>query len=325
MKHQIFAVAAMLVGLGAAPQVLAQAEVAKQVAALVQGVPHATRTATDLALAPDLAAQMGFISSIAVDDRNGLTYLLHRGDKADPVIVVDGTGKLVRSWGRGLFKTPHSIRIDPEGNVWTVDSMSSMILKFTPAGVKLLEIAVGGQPDPSKTTGTADIAFGPNGRLFIADGYGNARILEYDASGKKVREWGSHGDGPGQFNVPHALLVEGNAIFVADRENGRVQKFDLAGKFLAQWTGLVKPMSLSLAPDGRLLVAIGYRDSSNKERPWLAWIAALDLKTGKVVSALEVEDDAHGMVVADGLLLTGGTAGSVAAIHAFKIQSLPRQ
>lgn len=320
MKHLMIAAAAMLVGLGAATQAFAQADVAKQVGALVQNVPRAARHVSDLALAPELAAQMGFISSLAVDDRNGLTYLLHRGDKADPIVVVDGAGKLVRSWGRGLFKTPHSIRIDPEGNVWTVDSMSSMVLKFTPTGKKLLEIAVGGQPDPSKTTGTADIAFGPNGRLFIADGYGNARILEYDATGKKVREWGTHGQGPGQFNVPHALLIEGDAIFVADRENGRIQKFDLSGKFLAQWAGLVKPMALAMAGDGRMLVGIGYRDAANKERPWLAWVATLDLKAGKVVSALEVEDDAHGMAAAGGRVLTGGTTGPRAAVHVFQIQ-----
>lgn len=298
----------------------AQADIAAQVDALVRAVPRAASAPTDIALDPGLAGDLGFISSMAVDEADGLVYLLHRGDKRDPVVVVDRAGKLVRSWGKGLYKTPHSIRIDPEGNVWTVDSMSSDVLKFDRAGKLLLKIAVGGQPDPTKTTGTADIAFGPQGRVFIADGYGNARILEYDAHGKKAGEWGAPGDGPGQFKVPHALIVDGDALYVADRENGRIQKFDLAGTFQAEWKGLVKPMSLARAADGTLLVAIGYRNAQGKDPPWLAWIVRLDPRSGKLTGAIEVGDDAHGMAVAGGMVLAGGTTGPLAAVHAFPLR-----
>lgn len=307
----------VLAGLALSGPAFAQADVAAKVEALVRDLPRIGDAPKDLALSPGLARDMGFISSIAVDERAGLFYLLQRGPKLDPVIVVDRAGKLVRAWGRGLYKTPHSIRLDPDGNVWTVDSMSSAVLKFSPAGKQLLAIQVGGQPDPSKVSGAADIAFGPGGRLFIADGYGNARILEYDAAGRKVREWGSHGDGPGQFAVPHALLLERDVLYVADRENGRVQAFDLTGKFLNQWTGLVKPMSLARAKDGTLAVGIGYRNEAGKSPSWLAWVVGLDTKAGKVMRALEVGDDAHGMAFADGAVITGGTTGSAAAVHVF--------
>jgi sugar lactone lactonase YvrE len=117
--------------------------------------------------APDW--EIGYPSSVAMDAKGDL-YILQRGEKADPVLVVNRDGKIIRSWGKGLYKIPHSIRIDPDGNIWTVDSSSSMILKFTPQGQKLMEISVGEQPSGrSGAVGTSDIAFGPNGRLFISD------------------------------------------------------------------------------------------------------------------------------------------------------------
>ncbi len=174
---------------------------------------------------------MGMVSWVAAD-RNGLIYLLQRGDKADPVIVVDRAGKIVRSWGKGLYTTPHAIRVDPQGNVWTTDAASSMVYKFSPEGKTLLQIEVGGQPTPcGNFCSTTDIAFASDGHLFIADGYRNARILEYAADGKKLREWGSAGTGPGQFRLPHSIQIDGSGVvYVADRENGRIQRFVARGQ-----------------------------------------------------------------------------------------------
>src|SRR5579884_2750524 len=150
--------------------------------------------------APQPGWEMAMVSWVA-SDKNGLIYLLQRGDKADPVVVVDKNGKVVRSWGKGMYTMPHAIRIDPQGNVWTTDAASSMVYKFSPEGKKLMQIEVGGQPTPCRGNfcSTTDIAFAPNGHLYISDGYANARILEYTADGKKVREWGEPGNGPGQF------------------------------------------------------------------------------------------------------------------------------
>ena len=132
---------------------------------------------------------MGMVSWVAAD-RNGLIYILQRGDKADPVVVMNPDGKVVRSWGAGLFVMPHAIRVDPQGSVWTTDAASSRVIKFAPDGSRLLEIAGGGQPTPGRNNccGTTDIAFASNGHLFISDGYANARILEYSGDGKKIRE-----------------------------------------------------------------------------------------------------------------------------------------
>jgi DNA-binding beta-propeller fold protein YncE len=137
-----------------------------------------------------------------------------------------------------MYTIPHGIRIDPEGNVWTTDANTSRVYKFTPRGEKLLEFEVGGIPDADAGfCSITDIAFSPtgNGHVFVADGYCNGRVLEYDAAGNRVAEWGSRGTGPGQFDNAHGIAVGPDAnLYVADRENGRLQWFDLAGNFLGQ-------------------------------------------------------------------------------------------
>jgi DNA-binding beta-propeller fold protein YncE len=179
------------------------------------------------------------ISAVAAD-RQGNIYVMHRptSPDGDPVVVLDRQGNVLRSWGRGMYRIPHGIRIDPAGNVWTVDANLSKVYKFTSQGEKLLEIDVGGIPNPdAQFCGATDVAFSPtgNGHVYVSDGYCNGRVLEYDANGRKVTEWGSRGDGPGQFNNAHGIAIgPDNNIYVADRENGRIQWFDLQGKFLGQ-------------------------------------------------------------------------------------------
>lgn len=242
---------------------------------------------------------VGTVSSVALDrsnSRSGVIYVLQRGDKADPVIAVDKQGKTLRSFGKGMFTVPHSVRVDADGNVWTVDAGSSVILKFTPEGRKLQEIVVGEAAVgdkcavPPSLCGTTDITFGPNGRLFISDGYGNARILEYTASGQRVKVWGSAGTGPGQFQIPHGIAYEGKTIYVADRGNSRVQRFDLDGKYLGEWTNLGRPFALKVT-GGALWVAtmvakpgVGKDGKSPAQSPV---ILKVDLATGKVLGQIE--------------------------------------
>jgi hypothetical protein len=151
------------------------------------------------------------ISSITAD-RAGNIYVIHRptDPNADPVVVLDHDGKLVRSWGKGMYKIPHGIELGPDGNVWTTDANTSKIYEFTPMGKTLLDIEVGGIPDPmADFCSITDVAFSPArpGHVFVADGYCNGRVLEYDANGAKVREFGAKGDGPGQFNNAHGMAV----------------------------------------------------------------------------------------------------------------------
>ncbi len=227
-----------------------------------------------------IPAEIGYPSAVAMGD-DGLTYVLQRGEKSDPVLVLNREGKIVRSWGKGLYKIPHSIRIDPQGNIWTVDSGSSMVLKFTPKGEKLMEIPVGEQPaGRGATNGTTDIAFGPQGRLFIADGYGNSRVLEYTPKGERVRQWGSQGTGPGQFQQPHGIAVDtGGIVYVADRNNARLQRFNLEGKYLGEWNHLGKVTTVAFR-GGALWVGTQLRTVPNEAD---GWHLKLDRRAGKVL------------------------------------------
>lgn len=254
-------------------------------------------------------AELEMVSSVAVDGK-GVIYLLQRGDKADPVIAVNREGKVLRSWGRGLYKIPHSIRVDPAGNVWTADAASSMVYKFTPEGKKLLEISVGGQPaNPSSAfCGTTDIAFAPDGRILISDGYANARIVEYTGEGRRVREWGKPGTGPGEFHLPHGIAVDENGVvYVADRENGRIQRFDRQGKYLGEWGNLGKTFSLKLS-GGALYIGTQPRNQPNGSPGWLMKI---DRKTGQVLGVVETTGHHSVEALAGGELLTGSRPDKV--------------
>ena len=141
--------------------------------------------------------------------------------------------------------------------------------------------------------GTTDITFAPGGRLFISDGYGNARILEYSAEGKRVKAWGSKGSGPAQFRIPHGIANDGKVLYVADRENARIQRFDFDGRYLGEWTHLGWPFALKMA--GRC--AVGGADDleaggtqtagqAGGTRP-SPWIVKLDPASGKVLGQVE--------------------------------------
>ena len=198
------------------------------------------------------------------------------------MIVVNKDGKVLRSWGKGMFTVPHSVRVDPQGNIWTVDAGSSVLQKFTPDGKKLQEISVGEIATGDKCAfptlcGTTDVAFAPDGRLYISDGYGNARILVYSAEGKRLKVWGSSGTAPGQFQIPHGIAVDGRTVYVADRTNARVQRFDMEGRYLGEWTNLGRPFALKLI-GGALWVA-----GMTVEQRATPQILKIDPATGKVL------------------------------------------
>jgi sugar lactone lactonase YvrE len=243
---------------------------------------------TDLRIKLRKGEQLGMVSWLSRDAKSGITWLIQRGDRADPVLAVDGNGHVVHSFGKGLFKIPHSIRIDPDGNPWTVDAGSSRIIKFSPAGRELLYFDLGGQPRSSdgSFTGATDIAF-YRGRVFITDGYANARVVEYTMDGRKLREWGTAGTGPGQFHLPHSIVADQDGtLYVADRENGRIQVFDAEGSFLREIGHLGRVIALQIASDA-LWATVAPPD----EPPGSAgWIIQLNPRTGMTVGYVPVTD-----------------------------------
>lgn len=194
-------------------------------------------------------------SAVAVNSK-GEIYVFHRGPR--PLLCFDSHGKLLRAWGDDVIKTAHGLRVDGDDRVWVTDIGSHRVHKFDSKGDLLLSLGTGepglGNDQFNKPT---DIAFGPKGEIYISDGYGNSRVMKFDATGKFVKSWGSPGMENGQFQLPHSILVDGDGqVLVGDRENNRIQIFDGDGTWRATWSGFA-PYGMAFDPDGRLFVADG--------------------------------------------------------------------
>ena len=303
---------------------IAQIEDAKLLDVIV-AAPKLNLQRAEFGFRPALAATstevLRSVSCVAVD-RRGYVFVIQRG-VPNPIIVADPAGKVVASWGENLFKIPHTIRVDPEGNVWTVDAESSVVYKFTPQGGQLLQINVGGQPTvapPRRNPigggpalvgqfwGTTDIAFGRNGQIYVSDGYANNRILEYRADGSKVREWGTKGLAPGEFDLPHSIAVAPNGdLYIADRENGRVQRFTPDGRYLGMWEYGGRLFSVASGTQDDLYLTIRSKLSPGDADGWLVRV---DRNTGRVLG--RIESPIHLLSSApDGSLFIGTNNGTV--------------
>src|SRR5271154_377283 len=119
-------------GPASTPAEIDAAQAAARLRAMIEAAPKLPLEETDLVVKLSEGQELGMVSWIARDPQTGVTWLIQRGDKADPVIAVDKEGRILHSFGKGLYKIPHSIRLDPEGNVWTVDAGSSTVIKFSP-------------------------------------------------------------------------------------------------------------------------------------------------------------------------------------------------
>ena len=271
---------------------------------LLKTVPQLAVQRIDLQVSPPLMFEG--LSAVTTDKRGNI-YVIHRPANGDPIVVLNPQGKFIRSWGKGMFKIPHGIRIDPAGNVWTLDANTSMIYKFTPEGKKLLEIAVGDIPDKTKDfCGATDIAFAKSGHVFVSDGYCNARVIEYDATGKTIRQWGKHGNGPGEFDTVHSIAIGPDEnLYVADRENGRVQWFNQQGKFLGEWKYGGQFYTVAFSQTGEFYAATHPKGVSLDNE---FNVVKIDLTSGKILGKFEVRS--HELAIgSDGTLLPA-TRGS---------------
>jgi DNA-binding beta-propeller fold protein YncE len=192
-------------------------------------------------------------AGVAVNSK-GHIYIFHRGKH--PLMEFDRDGKFLRSIADDLFVTAHMVRVDPEDNVWTVDIGSHAVLKLNSEGRVLL--ALGRMRIPGDDVGhfnqPTDVAWDRDGNIYVTDGYGNSRVLKFDKYGRKLLGWGMKGNGPGQFDTPHTIVIDGDLVYVGDRENARIQIFDTNGRFLRQWN-LGHPFGLALMPDHFLFMA----------------------------------------------------------------------
>src|SRR6202045_1564105 len=189
---------------------------------------------------------LGDVAAVGCDKRDNV-YAFNRGDH--PVAVFDKDGNLLRTWGEGVFHRPHGVHVAPDDTIWLTDDGDHTVRHCTSDGRVLLTIGIPGKPAPfmsgepfHRCTHTA---LSPKGEIYVSDGYGNACVHKYTPDGKRIRTWGEPGSDPGQFNIVHNIVTDEDGwVYVADRENHRVQVFDGNGKYEAQWNNLHRPCAL---------------------------------------------------------------------------------
>jgi hypothetical protein len=206
---------------------------------------HRYRVVENWAKLPDKWEFMD-VAAVAVDSKDRI-YVFNRGEH--PVIVFDRQGNFLRSWGEGVFKRAHGLHIDSHDNLYCTDDGDHTVRRCTPMGKIELTIGIPGKPAPymsgepfHRCTHTA---LSPKGEIYVSDGYGNARVHKFSPDGKLLLSWGESGTEPGQFNIAHNIASDEDGwIYVADRENHRVQVFDGNGKYETQWNNLHRPCGL---------------------------------------------------------------------------------
>jgi len=234
-------------------------------------------------------------------DRKGDIWVFHRcfnnvpagnatcvgRDNDPPILKFDRSGKLLASFGQGIFAFPHGFTVDDEGNVWASDAQSAatvlgmsnkatagpfkgaprghQVFKFSPQGKVLMTLGKAGVRGngPDTFDAPTGVAIASNGDIFVSDGHGrNDRIVKFSKDGRFIKAWGQHGAGPGEFDQPHDIALDSkDRVFVADRSNNRVQIFDSEGGFIAQWRQFGRPSAVFVSADDLLYVSDSYSNS----------------------------------------------------------------
>jgi 6-bladed beta-propeller/NHL repeat len=222
----------------------------------------------------------------------GSATCIGRGNSNPPILQFDPSGKLLKSFGAGMFAYPHGFTVDADGNLWVSDVnneatvlgmpaknsagviMGHEVMKLSPAGKVLMVLGkqgvAGNGPDTfDRPTG---VAIAPNGDIFVTDGhYPNqhmsARVVKFAKDGRFIKTWGRQGAGPGEFSDPHDIFIGGseNRVYIADRRNNRIQVFDQDGKFIAAWTQFGSPSSLFVGKDDTIYVGAAFADPTAKK------------------------------------------------------------
>ena len=274
------AVSLRLALLGAVALALSPGTAFPQAGAQPNSQPNPYRTVEHWFSLPE-GRTMGSTSSVFVAP-GGHVWVAERcgvnscaGSTLAPVLEFDPSGKLLKSWGAGMFVFPHSILMDKEGNLWISDGQGRdgkghQVFKFSPDGKVLMTLGkagvAGNGPDTFDQPNAVAIA--PNGDIFVSDGHnperGNARVVKFSQDGKFIKQWGGHGSEHGQFEVPHTLTFDSKGrLFVGDRANNRIQIFDQDGKFLDEWKQFSRPSGIFI--DKNDVMYVTDSESTGKE------------------------------------------------------------
>ncbi len=238
-----------------------------------------------------------FVEVVGVaTDSEDRVYVFNRGEH--PVIVFGADGTFLWSWGEKCFDRPHGIWIGPDDRLSLSDDRDHTVQTYTPQGELLLTLGTSGQPSQTGVVGIdyrtitqpgppfnlpTNLALGPSGEMYVSDGYGNSRVHKFSAEGELLLSWGEPGGGPGQFHVPHGIGVDSTGtVFVADRENSRLQLFSPDGEFLEEWTDVVRPCEVFLDRQDNVFVA-----ELGRRAGMFAWMSPEVNSTGGRVSIFD--------------------------------------
>jgi DNA-binding beta-propeller fold protein YncE len=213
------------------------------------------------------------VAGVATDSHDRV-FVFNRGEH--PIIIFDREGRFIGSWGEDLFARPHGITIGPDDVVYCTDDLDHTVKTFTPEGELVGMLGKSGCPSDTGATGMdfrticragppfhypTNLALTADGSMYIADGYGNARVHRYSRDRTHLCSWGGPGGAPGEFCLPHGIAVgPDGTVVVADRENSRLQFFSPDGAFLREWTDVARPCQVLVDAVGRVYVAeLGFR------------------------------------------------------------------
>jgi len=296
-------------------------------------LPNPYRTITGWAPLPD-GRKWGATSGVSISpegniwtfDRCGKNTCA--GSDLTPIFEFNPSGKVLHSFGAGMFLLPHGIYADKDGNVWVTDGVGGMltpddagkhgkghqIFKFSPDGKILMTLGKAGVPGntPDTFNRPSAVIVAPNGDIFVADGHGsppgsevNARVMKFSKDGKFIKEWGKLGSAPGEFSGPHALAFDSKGrLFVADRSNNRIQIFTQDGKYITEWKQFGRPSAIFIDKDDSMYVA----DSESTDQPGYGYnpgckrgIRIGSAKTGKVTAFIPDPDPKGPSSAAEGV------------------------
>jgi hypothetical protein len=289
--------------------------------------------------------KLGAPIGVEVDHSDGKTlWVFERcggdtcvGSAVDPVMKLDGSGRIVANFGGSLINWPHGFFVDRAGDVWVTDGRGEngkghTVIKFSPDGKVLMTLGQPGEAGnaPGLFDTPSDVITTPSGDIFVADGHGvmqghqtNDRIVKLSKEGKFIMAWGKHGSGPSEFDVPHSLALDSaGRLYVADRSNSRIQIFDQDGKFIAEWKQFGRPSSVFIDKTDTIYVADSQSD--DKTNPgFKQGIRIGSIKDGKVVAFIPLVDPGIGSaeeVAADdqGNVFAGFTASGKMAVRKFQ-------
>jgi DNA-binding beta-propeller fold protein YncE len=217
---------------------------------------------------------LGQVTGVDVDS-HGHVFVFHRADRpwletqnttpiTEPTLLrlEAATGRIEEELGAGAFVVPHGLRVDHRDHLWVTDVGTHTVHELDHDGTPLRSFGTFGEPgdDDAHFDQPTDVAVAADGRFFVADGYGNARVVAFDADGRFVRAFGERGSAPGQLDTPHSIALDADGrLLVADRGNARIQRFTTEGELIDVWqsAALGRPWAVDVDARGKVYVVDG--------------------------------------------------------------------